>query len=315
MLKAGAMDEVVVEASRLHKSYGDFEAVRGVDFEIRRGECFGFLGPNGAGKTTTMRMVQAVSPPTSGTLRVLGLDPAREGKRLRARIGVCPQLDNLDPDLPVRDNLVVYGGYFPQPRRVTEQRADELLDFVALREKRDKRIDALSGGMKRRLVIARALVNDPEMLLLDEPTTGLDPQARHLIWQKLRELADRGVTMLLTTHYMDEAERLCDRLVIMDHGKILAEGPPRELIEEHVGHEVVELRMPAEREPEVLAGLALDDVPSERAGDVRAFFLGRRAELADRLLERARAAEVACLLRNASLEDVFLKLTGRELDE
>jgi lipooligosaccharide transport system ATP-binding protein len=307
--------DVVVEARDLCKRYGDFEAVAGIDFSVRRGECFGFLGPNGAGKTTTMRMVQAVSLPSSGRLSVLGLDPSRDGKRIRARIGVCPQLDNLDPDLFVRENLQVYGRYFPQPRRVTDERTDQLLEFVALGEKRDRRIAELSGGMKRRLVIARALINDPELLLLDEPTTGLDPQARHLIWQKLRELGDRGVTMLLTTHYMDEAERLCDRLVIMDHGKILAEGVPRELIAEHVGHEVVELRVAEAREHEVLGDLSLEGVESERAGDVRAFFLAPKTALAEQLVERARRAGVACLLRNASLEDVFLKLTGRELDE
>jgi lipooligosaccharide transport system ATP-binding protein len=308
-------EHAVVEASGLRKRYAEFEAVAGIDFGVRRGECFGFLGPNGAGKTTTLRMVQAVSLPSAGRLSVLGLDPAHDGKRIRARIGVCPQLDNLDPDLSVRQNLVVYGRYFPQSKRVTEERSDRLLEFVALSERRDRRIAELSGGMKRRLVIARALVNDPELLLLDEPTTGLDPQARHLIWQKLRELKERGVTMLLTTHYMDEAERLCDRLVIMDAGKILAEGAPRALIAEHVGHEVVELRVPEAREPSILADLALEGVQSERAGDVRAFFLGRATPIADQLVERARAAGVACLLRNASLEDVFLKLTGRELDE
>jgi lipooligosaccharide transport system ATP-binding protein len=307
--------DVVVEARDLVKRYEELEAVAGIEFSVQRGECFGFLGPNGAGKTTTMRMVQAVSLPSAGRLSVLGLDPVRDGKRIRARIGVCPQLDNLDPDLFVRENLQVYGRYFPQPRRVTRQRTDQLLEFVALTEKRDRRIAELSGGMKRRLVIARALINDPELLLLDEPTTGLDPQARHLIWQKLRELGERGVTMLLTTHYMDEAERLCDRLVIMDHGKILAEGVPRELIERHVGHEVVELRVAEQRELEVIQGLPLEGVESERAGDVRAFFLGPRTDLAEQLVDRARRAGVACLLRNATLEDVFLKLTGRELDE
>jgi lipooligosaccharide transport system ATP-binding protein len=308
-------DGIASEAHALKKSYGGFEAVSGIDFSIRRGECFGFLGPNGAGKTSTMRMLQAVSQPSGGTLRVLGLDPVREGKRVRARIGVCPQEDNLDPDLTVRQNLIVYGSYYPQKTNVTRARADQLLEFAALTEKRDRNILELSGGMKRRLMIARALVNDPELLLLDEPTTGLDPQARHLIWQKLRELKDRGVTMLLTTHYMDEAERLCDRLVIMDHGKILDEGAPRDLIQRHVGHEVVELRASEERETRLLVGLDLDGVPSERAGDVRAFFLPRRSDLAEKLVERARAAEVACLLRNATLEDVFLKLTGREINE
>ena len=308
-----------IEARGLRRTYDvkptPVVALDGVNLDVPAGEFFGLLGPNGAGKTTTMRMLQAVATPSAGSLSVLGMNPAVDGKRIRARIGVCPQLDNLDPDLYVSENLLVYGRYFPQPRSVTVERTRRLLEFVALTEKRDRRIAELSGGMKRRLVIARALINEPELLLLDEPTTGLDPQARHLIWQKLRELGERGVTMLLTTHYMDEAERLCDRLVIMDRGKILASGVPRELIERHVGHEVVELRVSQEREREVLGDLSLAGIESERAGDVRAFFLGRRTELADQLVERARRAGVACLLRNASLEDVFLKLTGRELDE
>ena len=307
--------ELCVEAEGLCKSYGDFRAVAGIDFFIRRGECFGFLGPNGAGKTSTMRMLQAVSAPSAGRLRVLGLDPVKDGKSVRARIGVCPQADNLDPDLPVRENLLVYGCYFPADPRQVAERADRLLEFLALAEKRDRAIAELSGGMKRRLVIARALINEPELLLLDEPTTGLDPQARHLIWQKLRELKDRGVTMVLTTHYMDEAERLCDRLVIMDRGDILAHGPPRELIEEHVGHEVFELRAPEARAREILAGIELDATRSERSGDVLAIFLEPRSELGDKLVELARAAGAQYLLRNASLEDVFLKLTGRELAE
>ena len=306
-------DRAAVTAEGLRKSYGDFEAVAGIDFRIERGECFGFLGPNGAGKTSTMRMLQAVSEPSGGTLRVLGLDPVRDGKRARARLGVCPQEDNLDPDLDVRQNLRMYGSYFPAG--VTARRVNELLEFAALGDKQKRAIPELSGGMKRRLMIARALVNDPELVILDEPTTGLDPQARHLIWQKLRELEDRGVTMVLTTHYMDEAERLCTRLVIMDHGKILDEGAPRELIERHVGHEVVELRIAEAREREVLGGLDLAGVSSERAGDMRVFFLPRQSELADQLVERARRADISCQLRNAALEDVFLKLTGRELDE
>ncbi len=309
------MNEAIVVAAGLEKHFGELRAVAGVDFRIRRGECFGFLGANGAGKTSTMRMIQAVSPPTGGALRVLGLDPVRDGKHVRARIGVCAQEDNLDPDLPVRDNLLMYGSYFPQSRCDTRRRADELLEFVALTEKRGKRIRELSGGMKRRLMIARALINDPELIVLDEPTTGLDPAARHLIWQKLRELKDRGVTMALTTHYMDEAERLCDRLVIMDRGRILAEGAPRVLIDSHVGHEVVELRMPVELEAGVLAGLELGQVQTERAGDMRAFFFDRHHPLVESLLESARTAEVPCLVRNATLEDVFLKLTGRELNE
>ena len=305
----------VAEASRLEKRYGDFTAVDGIDFCIERGECFGFLGPNGAGKTSTMRMLQATSLPSKGELSVLGMNPARDGKLIRARLGVCPQADNLDPDLQVRENLVVYGRYFPQPKAVTERRADELLAFVSLGEKRNQPVPELSGGMKRRLVIARALINDPELLLLDEPTTGLDPQARHLIWQKLRELKTRGVTMVLTTHYMDEAERLCDRLVIMDHGKILAQGAPRELIEEHVGKDVFELGASAAEAREFLEGLDLDGAVHEHTGDILAVFLGKKSELAEGLVERARSAGARYHLRNASLEDVFLRLTGRELEE
>lgn len=305
----------VVEASALEKRYADFVAVAGIDFRIAPGECFGFLGPNGAGKTSTMRMLQSVSLPSAGTLRVLGMDPRHDGKRIRTRLGVCPQADNLDPDLPVIDNLLVYGSYFPQARAVTARRADELLEFVALGDKRNHAIPELSGGMKRRLVIARALINEPELLLLDEPTTGLDPQARHLIWTKLRELRARGVTMALTTHYMDEAERLCDRLVIMDGGKILAQDSPRALIDAHVGQEVFELGASAAEARDFLAGLDLCGASHEHTGDLLAVFLSAKHQLSERLIERARGAGSRYLLRNATLEDVFLKLTGRELDE
>jgi lipooligosaccharide transport system ATP-binding protein len=312
---SGAPAEAAVEAAGLYKRYAELEAVSGIDFRIERGEYFGFLGPNGAGKTSTLRMVQAVSSPSSGRLRVLGLDPVRDGKRVRARLGVCAQDDTLDPDLPVYENLRVYGRYFPQDARTTAQRAEQLLEFLALNEKRNKKIQELSGGMKRRLMIARALINEPELLVLDEPTTGLDPQARHLIWQKLRELRARGVTMLLTTHYMDEAERLCDRLMIMDRGKILAEGAPRDLIAEHVGDEVVELHAGEEEQARVLSDIDLGGVKSERSGDVRAFFFQRSDPVVESVVERARASGIRCLVRNATLEDVFLKLTGRELDE
>jgi lipooligosaccharide transport system ATP-binding protein len=305
----------VVEARGLRKCYGGFVAVDGIDFRVHGGECFGFLGANGAGKTSTLRMVQAVSPRSQGMLTVFGLDPERAGKQIRARLGVCGQEDSLDPDLNVLDNLLVYGSYFAQPRRETRQRARELLEFVSLTEKAKRGIRELSGGMKRRLMVARALIHEPELVVLDEPTTGLDPQGRHLIWQKLRELKQRGVTMLLTTHYMDEAERLCDRLVIMDRGRILAEDSPRALVEKHVGHEVVELRVPPEREPELLDGLDLGHAPSERTGDTRAFFLSHRDQLADQLVARAREHCVTFLVRNATLEDVFLKLTGRDLNE
>ncbi len=312
--RRAAVGAPVVEARGLVKRYGELVAVAGIDLCVRRGECFGLLGANGAGKTTTLRMIQAVSPPSAGTLRVLGLDPVRDGKRVRARIGVCAQDDNLDPDLTVRQNLLVYGSYFPQSRATTRTRAEELLAFVALQDKRDRPLRELSGGMKRRLTIARALMNDPEVFVLDEPTTGLDPAARQLIWQKIRELAGRGVTLLLTTHYMDEAERLCDRLVIMDRGRILAEDSPRALIDRHIGHEVVELRLPVAEEAAVLTGLDLDRVTSVRTGDLRAFFFPRRSAEAERLVARARDRQLACLVRNATLEDVFLELTGRELD-
>jgi len=309
------MPEVAVEAIDLRKRFGELDAVAGVSFTIDKGQCFGFLGPNGAGKTSTMRMVQAVSAPTSGRLSVLGLDPVKNGKAVRARIGVVPQEDNLDPDLPVFENLYVYSRYFQTPVDVAKRRIKELLDFVSLGDRADKDLRELSGGMKRRLVIARALVNEPELVVLDEPTTGLDPQARHLVWQKLRELRQRGVTMLLTTHYMDEAERLCDVIVVMDGGKIIARGAPADLIRQHAGDEVVDLSVPQNEEAPLLDGLALDRAVTERVGDVRLLFLGRRSELSDRLVERARSVRVPCLLRNASLEDVFLRLTGRELAE
>jgi len=304
-----------VIARSLKKRYGDVVAVAGIDLNVEAGVCFGFLGPNGAGKTSTMQMIQALAAPSSGLLRVLDLDPAAEGKQVRARIGVCPQQDNLDPDLTVFDNLVRYAGYFGVDRRQAQRRSEELVEFVALGDKSTRRIDELSGGMRRRLTIARALVNHPELLILDEPTTGLDPQARHVIWQKLRELRDQGITMILTTHYMDEAERLCDRLVVMDRGIILAEGHPRDLVASYVGREVVELRIAEEREAEVLDGIPLSGQTSERAGDLRLFFFEQRGQLTEQLRERAERANVAYLSRQATLEDVFLRLTGRELVE
>jgi lipooligosaccharide transport system ATP-binding protein len=305
----------IVCARALSKRFGALEAVAGIDFEIARGECFGFLGPNGAGKTSTMRMLQAISPRSGGELSVLGLDPQLEGKQIRASLGVCAQEDNLDPDLSVRDNLVMYGRYFPLDGAVVRRRADELLGFVALGEKRDRELSELSGGMKRRLMLARSLMNDPPLLILDEPTTGLDPQARHLIWDKLRELKGRGSTMILTTHYMDEAEQLCDRLVIMDHGRILACAPPRALIEDHVGHEVFELRCNPDQEASVVEGIDLSGVESERHAGARTLYFGRHSPTAEALVARAQAAGLPYLLRNSTLEDVFLKLTGRELSE
>jgi lipooligosaccharide transport system ATP-binding protein len=310
-----AAPEALVRARGLVKRFGEFVAVDGVDFEVRRGEVFGFLGPNGAGKTSTMRMISCVSPPTGGELRVLGLDPSDRGPEIRSRIGVVPQEDNLDTELSVWDNFIIYGRYFGLPRPLLRERAEELLEFARLTERRNDRVDPLSGGMKRRLTIARALINDPEMVLLDEPTTGLDPQARHLLWDRLYGLKRQGVTLILTTHYMDEAEQLCDRLVVMDEGRIVDEGSPRQLIERHVTAEVVELRF-------------ADHELQEKALPVATEVADRHEALADRLLlytddgEATRTAladrgvqAVTELTRRASLEDVFLALTGRTLDE
>jgi lipooligosaccharide transport system ATP-binding protein len=305
----------MVQARALEKRFGSFVAVAGIDFEIASGEAFGFLGPNGAGKTSTMRMVGCVSPRSGGDLRVLGLDPAHDGPAIRSRLGVVPQEDNLDTELTVWDNLMIYGRYFDLPRTEIRERAAELLDFVQLSDRRDSRVDPLSGGMKRRLTIARALLNRPEMMLLDEPTTGLDPQARHLLWDRLYQLKRSGVTLVLTTHYMDEAEQLCDRLVIMDNARIVAEGSPRRLISDNVTREVVELR------------LGIDADIAYEASRLKRF--GERIEaLADRVLVYTDAGDdvanavshdgfdaESVLVRRASLEDVFLILTGRTLED
>jgi lipooligosaccharide transport system ATP-binding protein len=303
--------DALVSARGLVKEFGTLRAVDGIDFDVRRGEAFGFLGPNGAGKSSTMRMIGCVSPITGGTLSVLGLDPAHDGPRIRSRLGVVPQLDTLDSELTVRENLIIYGRYFGLSRKQVRERADELLEFVQLAERANDRVEPLSGGMKRRLTIARSLVNDPELMLLDEPTTGLDPQARHAVWDRLFRLKRQGVTLVLTTHYMDEAEQLCDRLVIMDHGRIAEEGSPLELIERLSTREVVELRFP-------------DDVPEIDAG----IFNGRVARteaLPDRLLlytddgdalvpvAHERLQPQSVLVRRSTLEDVFLRLTGRTL--
>jgi lipooligosaccharide transport system ATP-binding protein len=302
----------MVRARGLRKSYGDFEAVRGIDLDVRPGESFGFLGPNGAGKSSTMRMVAAASAPTGGELTILGLDPTTEGSAIRSRLGVCPQEDTLDLELNVRENLVVYASYFGIRKAEAGRRADELLDFVQLTDKARAKVVDLSGGMKRRLTIARSLINDPDLLLLDEPTTGLDPQARHLLWDRLFRLKQRGVTLVLTTHYMDEAEQLCDRLVVMDGGRIVAEGSPLELIRSHSTREVAELRF----------GVGRHEALAERVAD-----LADRVEvLPDRLLLYTQDGEetlarvhergldpVAVLVRRSTLEDVFLRLTGRTL--
>ncbi|WP_434741276.1 ABC transporter ATP-binding protein [Micromonospora sp. SH-82] len=302
----------LIHARGLVKRFGDFTAVDGIDVEVRAGEAFGFLGPNGAGKSSTMRMIGCISPPSGGELRILGQDPVRDGAAIRARLGVCPQLDNLDPELTVRENLVVYAGYFGVSRRAARARAAELLDFVQLTERADSLVEPLSGGMKRRLTIARALVNEPEIVLLDEPTTGLDPQARHLVWERLFRLKQQGVTLVLTTHYMDEAEQLCDRLVVMDGGRIVAEGAPRALIEQYSTREVVELRFAAESQEEYAQRLAgLGDRVEVLPDRVLLYVHDGDAAVAE--VEAAGLRPAAVLVRRSSLEDVFLLLTGRTL--
>jgi lipooligosaccharide transport system ATP-binding protein len=307
----------MIRARDLRKSFvtkaGEVvEAVKGIDIDVRRGEAFGFLGPNGAGKSSTMRMIASVSPVSGGELRILGMDPAEHGPAIRARLGVCPQEDTLDNELNVFDNLYVYGRYFGISRAEVRSRAEELLDFVQLTEKRTSKVEDLSGGMKRRLTIARSLINRPDLLLLDEPTTGLDPQARHVLWDRLFRLKQQGVTLVITTHYMDEAEQLCDRLVVMDRGVIAAEGSPLDLIREHSTREVAELRFP----------VGDHDATAEKIAD-----LGDRTEvLPDRILVYSDDGEhvlakvherglqpIATLVRRSTLEDVFLRLTGRTL--
>ena len=302
-------DAPLIEAHDLTKRYGEFVAVDGIDFSVERGETFGFLGPNGAGKSSTMRMIGAVSPPSGGTLRVLGGDPERDGPGIRSRLGVVPQDDNLDLELDVGENLHVYGRFFGLPRDEIRRRTDELLEFVHLADRRESRVDSLSGGMKRRLTIARALINEPELMLLDEPTTGLDPQARHALWDRLYRLKQRGVTLVLTTHYMDEAEQLCDRLVVMDRAKIVAEGSPRELIERYVEREVVELRFGDRNGGPSFDGLA-DHV--EVLQDRVVIGTDDGDAVVDAVHARGLAPETV-LVRRATLEDVFLRLTGRSL--
>ncbi len=310
------MPSPIITARDLRKQFGDFVAVDGIDFEVAPGESFGFLGPNGAGKTSTMRMIGCVSPITSGRLQIFDLDATTDGAAIRARMGVVPQADQLDAELTVVENLVIYGRYFDIPRAECKRRAAELLEFVQLTERADERVDPLSGGMKRRLTIARSLMSEPDLLLLDEPTTGLDPQARHILWDRLYRLKQRGVTLVLTTHYMDEAEQLCDRLVVMDQGRIVAEGSPRGLIDEYATREVLELRF--------LTGDVGDD---DGVAEVDIAGIGERSEtLPDRILIYAHDGEAALaevhrrgldpvgsLVRRSSLEDVFLRLTGRTL--
>ena len=309
---AAEIDSSLIHARGLTKRFGTFTAVDAVDFDVRRGESFGFLGPNGAGKSSTMRMIGCVSPVSGGTLRVLGMDPAADGPKIRGRLGVVPQEDTLDVELTVRENLLIYGRYFDLPRSVVRERADRLLEFVQLDHRANERVDPLSGGLKRRLTIARALVSEPELLLLDEPTTGLDPQARHAVWDRLYRLKQQGVTQVLTTHYMDEAEQLCDRLVVMDGGKIVAEGTPRDLINRYSTKEVLEVRLPT---AEATAMVQRLDGAAERVEVLpdRVLLYANDGEAALSAVHQLGVQPESALVRRSSLEDVFLHLTGRTL--
>lgn len=308
------MSTPVISARGLTKRYGDMTAVDGIDFDIAPGESFGFLGPNGAGKSTTMRMIAATSTRSGGSLDVLGLDTNAHGPEIRAQLGIVPQGDLLDEELRVIDNLIVYGLYFRLPRAYVKQRAEELLDFAQLREKRTARVDGLSGGMKRRLTIARGLINNPKIMLLDEPTTGLDPQARHILWDRLFRLKEQGTTLVVTTHFMDEAEQLCDRLVVVDQGRIVAEGSPSSLIQQYATREVLELRFGSGRNEEAAALLRGIGDRHEVLAD-RVLVYVNNGEHALKAVVEAGLEPIASLVRRSSLEDVFLRLTGRSLIE
>ena len=300
----------VIEAENLRKSYGGIVAVDGISFSVARGECFGILGPNGAGKTSTIRMIYGFSPPTAGSLKVFGLDVTREQRAIKARIGVCQQENNLDPELTVRKNLEIFAGYFNLKGDEGRQRSRELLEFMALDHRADSPIPSLSGGMVRRLIVARALINRPELLILDEPTTGLDPQSRHQVWERLEELKAGGLTILLTTHYMDEAAHLCDRLIILDQGRILVEGRPAELVQRHVGRHVLEATDP---DAGIDAFLREREIRYDRFGHRAIIYVEDGSDLLREISDRFCGR--GCGMRMASLEDVFLRLTGRELRE
>jgi lipooligosaccharide transport system ATP-binding protein len=308
------MGTPVITANALVKKYKEFAAVDGISFEIAPGESFGFLGPNGAGKSTTMRMVGAVSTRTSGDLSILGLDPNQHGPEIRSQLGVVPQQDNLDTELRVRDNLIVYGRYFGISNRDAGRRADELLEFAQLSDRAKSKVEDLSGGMKRRLTIARSLMNDPRILLLDEPTTGLDPQARHVLWDRLFRLKEQGTTLVLTTHYMDEAEQLCDRLVVVDKGAIMAEGSPAELIRAYSTREVLELRFGSDRNADVATQVADIGDRIEVLPDRILIYSDDGDTDLDEIVKRG-LKPITSLVRRSSLEDVFLRLTGRSLIE
>lgn len=304
--------DTVIRATELTKKYGDFTAVDGISFEVPAGESFGLLGPNGAGKSTTMRMIGGTSTRTSGSLTVMGLDPEAAGPQVRAHLGVVPQQDNLDEELRVRENLIAYGRYFGLPYSYLRPKAEELLAFAQLTEKAGAKVNALSGGMKRRLTIARALVNEPQILLLDEPTTGLDPQARHILWDRLFRLKEEGVTLIVTTHFMDEAEQLCDRLIVMDKGRIMAEGSPSALIRQYASREVLELRFGSERNAAVVEQLAGVGERQEVLPDRILIYAPEGEEALEQVTARG-LNPVTSLVRRSSLEDVFLRLTGRSL--
>ena len=300
---------IVLEAKNLEKKFSDVLAVNKINFKVKEGEVFGFLGPNGAGKTTTMKMIQCVSPKTGGDLRVFGLDVNQYPKEIKQVMGVVPQMDNLDPDFTVIGNLIQFSRYFDIPLEEAKKRANELIDYVQLNDKKDSSVDKLSGGMKRRLVLARAMINNPKLLILDEPTTGLDPQARHLIWEKLKDLSSKGITVIITTHYMEEAARLCDSLVIMDNGEILVEGKPKDLVKKYVGDHIVE----AENNSEIKTCLEKNNIKYEIANESVEIYNENVSDITNLILKECVDSGVTA--RPATLEDVFLKLTGRKLRE
>lgn len=308
------MTQALIQARGLTKKFGDFTAVDGIDFDVAKGESFGILGPNGAGKSTTMRIIAATSQRTSGSISILGRDPEEHGPQVRAHLGVVPQQDNLDTELTVSENLYIYGRYFGLSKGFIKNKVDELLEFAQLQEKRDVKVDALSGGMKRRLTIARALVSEPDILMLDEPTTGLDPQARHILWDRLFRLKEDGVTLIITTHFMDEAEQLCDRLVVMDKGKIMAEGSPLELIKKYSTKEVLEVRFGSDRNQEVAPTLKSLCDRMEQLPDRILLYVEDGEALLEMITEK-KLHPTTSLVRRSSLEDVFLRLTGRSLIE
>ncbi|MFM7500822.1 MAG: ABC transporter ATP-binding protein [Actinomycetota bacterium] len=308
------MSEPLISARGLTKRYGDFTAVDAIDFDVAKGESFGLLGPNGAGKSTTMRIIAATSQRTSGTITILGRDPEEHGPQIRAHLGVVPQQDNLDTELTVTENLFIYGRYFGLSKKFIRTKVEELLEFAQLEEKRDVKVDALSGGMKRRLTIARALVSEPDILMLDEPTTGLDPQARHILWDRLFRLKELGVTLVITTHFMDEAEQLCDRLVVMDKGKIMAEGSPLELIKTYSTKEVLEVRFGSDRNKEIAPTLRAMCSRMEELPDRILMYVEDGEALLEEILNK-KLHPTTSLVRRSSLEDVFLRLTGRTLIE